>query len=477
MKPYLFLFSCILAMLMAACTDTGKPGAATPKTDPDSGAKQTDNRPVVRLHGAYATSNAGSNYRLQNLFDADSTTGWRTRNGAGPDEGVMLYFAEPSTIQFIQLRPLAGSADVPVTVYENGKSGPKGNLGQKITLSGQPLRSLYLRFGSPQSANTTKRTEADMKLAVETFPENGFVGLQHLQLFDAQGAELRIVAPLRIEGDARATSTLSPQSAYGVKNLFDARKEFVWVEGNAANDGKGESIQFNFREKVTITALQIRNGYQRSDEHFQANARLKAFSFGAAGATASTYALQDQQDPQMIGLQTPLEGQSFQLTIESAFPGKKYKDLALSDLVFFNGQDAFVVESGATENTSVAKLGDSPLNALLDRRIANQVSLPDLNIDQSFILRSDGTFVFYRNEKWIDGVDSEQLADGNWEILSADANKAQVKIFGKMTDLSRYEEYYKGTVNNQFTRIFKDVLTIDGKMIKGKDFMQPVYIH
>jgi hypothetical protein len=179
----------------------------------------------------------------------------------------------------------------------------------------------------------------------------------------------------------------------------------------------------------------------------------------------------------MIGLQTPLEGQSFQLTIESAFPGKKYKDLALSDLVFFNGQDAFVVESGATENTSVAKLGDSPLNALLDRRIANQVSMPDLNIDQSFILRSDGTFVFYRNEKWIDGVDSEQLADGNWEILSADANKAQVKIFGKMTDLSRYEEYYKGTVNNQFTRIFKDVLTIDGKMIKGKDFMQPVYIH
>jgi hypothetical protein len=476
MKLFYFLCASVLLIWPTACLDTGKPAGPNSKTDPNVTAAPADSRPVVALQGVYATSSAPGAYPVENLFDADSTSGWRSRNGAGPDEGLMLYFAVPTALQSIQLQAVSGSTNVPVTVYENGKAGSEGAPGSKINLSGKPVQSLYLRFGSPKGITRTNRTEPDMELAVESFPENGFVGIQQLQLFDAKGQALRLVAPSRVAGDVRASSTLSPESAYGVKNLFDARKEFVWVEGNAANDGKGVSLEFNFNQKVTITALQMRNGYQRSDEHFGANARLKDFSFGTKGAATLPYALKDQQDPQKITLQTPLEGQSFQLTIESAFPGKKYKDLAISELVFFNGDEAFVPAVGASENPGAAKMGNTPLNALLDRRIANQIDMPDVKVKQSLILRSDGTFVLYRTEKWIDGADSEQLADGNWEFLSGDANKAQVKIFGKMTDLSRYEEYYKGTVSDAFTRIFKDVLTLDGKTIKGKDFMQPIYI-
>ena len=69
---------------------------------------------------------------------------------------------------------------------------------------------------------------------------------------------------------------------------------------------------------------------------------------------------------------------------------------------------------------------------------------------RSIILRSDGTFVIYllETENAQDELDEASfvsIADGNWEILSADANKAKIKIFGKLLDASAIEAYYGGT--------------------------------
>ena len=43
------------------------------------------------LEGIYATSTAPGSV-LQYLFDVNPATIWYTRRGAGPDEGIMLYF-------------------------------------------------------------------------------------------------------------------------------------------------------------------------------------------------------------------------------------------------------------------------------------------------------------------------------------------------------------------------------------------------
>ncbi len=436
-------------------------------------ASPPDTRPLLRLNGAYATSSA-DRMPVENLFDRDSTTVWRTRTGAGPDEGIMLYFSEPTTLQGVRLTGLSGVPDVPVTVYENGQPGPTGNINQPITLGNKPLRSLYLRFGAPTGATAVRRTEGDRNIDVLPFAGTGSVGLSRLQLTDASGADVRIVAPTRRAGECRASSTLAPVSAYGTACLFDARKEFAWVEGNPATDGVGETLQFRFPDKTTITAVEISNGYQRSDEHYTANARVRAFSFGATGATAR-YELKDNQAPQKITLDKPVEGNDFELRIESTFPGKKYKDLAISELLFYNGAEAFTPVAAAVPAIA-AKSADSPLTAILDKRVANSIREPDMEAEQAIILRSDGTFVVYRSEKWTDGAGSEIVADGNWQLLNADTRTARVKIFGKLTDVSQYEAYYKGAVTTRFTRIFKDELTVDAATIQGKDFIQTLYI-
>ncbi|MDX2136059.1 MAG: hypothetical protein SFV52_14840 [Saprospiraceae bacterium] len=471
MKLYFFGISAALLIFLLRCGPIGtSPGgtANAPATPPSA---PPDARPILRLNGAYATSSA-EGAPVENLFDQDSATVWRTRAGAGPDEGIMLYFAEPATLQGVRL---AGVPDVPVTVYENGQPGATGGLNREIALGNKPLRSLYLRFGAPTGTTAVRRTVGDRNIDLLPFPGTGSVGLSRLQLFNASGEDLRIVAPARRTGECRASSTLSPASAYGTACLFDARREFAWVEGNPATDGVGEMLQFRFPVNTTITALEIRNGYQRSDEHFSANARVRAFSFGPTGGAPTRYELKDNQTPQKIVLEKPVEGNTFDLRIESVFPGKKYKDLAISELLFYNGAEAFVPVVAAVSGIA-GKISDSPLTAILDKRVANSIREPDLQAEQAIILRTDGTFVVYRNEKWTDGAGSEIVADGNWELLSADTRSARVKIFGKLTDVSQYDAYYKGAVTTRFTRIFKDELTIDGATIQGKDFIQTLYI-
>lgn len=72
---------------------------------------------------------------------------------------------------------------------------------------------------------------------------------------------------------------MTPKAAYHPIQLFDSRKEFVYAEG-APGAGENEALTFRFDENVKMNALKIWNGFQRSDKHYTANARIKSFEFG-----------------------------------------------------------------------------------------------------------------------------------------------------------------------------------------------------
>ena len=79
------------------------PAGTTPKTEnPTPAPAENDPRPPVFLEGLYATSTAAGQ-EIFNLFDNDAATGWRTATGAGPDEGVMLYFANAASVAQVQI--------------------------------------------------------------------------------------------------------------------------------------------------------------------------------------------------------------------------------------------------------------------------------------------------------------------------------------------------------------------------------------
>jgi hypothetical protein len=478
MKSRTVLFTALLAL--AGC------GGDAPKTGNSPASESpapttTDTRPITWLEGMYATSSSPA-HEVYDLFDDDPETIWQTQPGSGPDEGIMLYFTNALPLQSVQVVPEEGSfqsENAFVQTYVNGILGSGGKPGEQIALGKKSVKSLYIRFAKTGLEQTVKRDKEGAEVEIESFPSDAYVGIKELNVLNDKGERLRLVPPERVRGSQSASSILPPEMAYSPANLFDARKEFVWVEGNKTSAGIGETLTFGFEEPVKITAVQIWNGYQRSDNHYAANARVRNFEFGVKDGPGSAYTLRDTKAGQKIQLSTPAVGKDFELKITGIYAGNKFKDLAISDLVFFDGEKPFVMETKLPEQNKAAlrnKTGSSPLTQIFNRRISNSVEEAGVVTQQSLILRSDGTFVFYSNDTMPDGTVSQTVADGNWEMVSADVANFVIKVFGRWNNVSDIADYYRGTSSQNVTRIFSDELVTDGNIVKGKKMIGTFYV-
>ncbi len=462
-----------LLLFLSACGNEPGQKTANHSNSPEN-AVAPELPPATYLEGIYATSSAAGK-GIENLFDNDPNTLWQTLPGTGPDEGIMLYFQNALPITSMEIVAAEGSfnkdipeTEPPIQIYTNGQVANTGqpNVWMSTTENGL-VKSLYIRFLSTGKEETETLQKGINR---HSFPKDAFVAIREIKIVNDKGETLRLVPPQRLKGSLTASSTLAPEAAYSSANLFDSRKEFAWAEG-AASAGEGEVLTFEFDNAVNITAIQIWNGYQRSDEHFAANTRVRDFEFAAKGGSGQSYTLRDTKAGQKIELQSPAKGSAFELKIKSAYKGKSYKDLAISDIVFYDGERPFVLQSTLPEKyqaTLRTKAASSPIAALLNKRISNaiieDVTEGDVFFNaNSLILRSDGTFVYYSESSSGGNLDISTIADGNWELLS----DTQVKIFGKWTDQVNWPEYYEGNTQKTPTRIFNDVLTVNAKQVVG----------
>jgi hypothetical protein len=479
MQSKTVLFAALLAL--AACGGDAPKTDNSPSSTSPAPATSADARPIIWLEGIYATSSSPA-HEVYDLFDDDPGTGWQTQTGSGPDEGIMLYFTNALALQSVQVVLEDGSFQSEkafVQTYVNGSLSGGGKPGEPLALGKKLVKSLYIRFVKTGLEQIAKRDKEGAAVEIESFPSNAYIGVKELNVLNDKGERLRLVPPKREHGSQSASSILEPHLAYSPANLFDARKEFVWVEGNKTSAGEGETLTFRFGEPVKITAIQIWNGYQRSDDHFTANARVRDFEFGVKGGPVTTYTLRDTKAGQKIELSAAAEGQDFELKIKSIYPGKKYKDLAISDLVFFDGERPFIMDSKLAEQNQAAlrnRTGSSPLTKIFNQRICNSVEEAGVVTHQSLILRSDGTFVFYSNDTMPDGTVSQTLADGNWEMVSADVANFVIKVFGRWNNVSDFADYYRGTSSQNVTRIFSDELFTDGNIVQGKKMIGTFYV-
>jgi hypothetical protein len=130
-----------------------------------------------------------------------------------------------------------------------------------------------------------------------------------------------------------ATSVLAPQAgnSYAVGNLFDGNLTTAWVKGRPGS-GIGEWVVVEFAGGRRVTSLSIANGYQKSPEVFQANARVRKLRVVSSRGDTRIVSLDDRMGWQQIAVNPPLVGSWVQFVVEDVFPGSKYSDLALSEL-------------------------------------------------------------------------------------------------------------------------------------------------
>jgi hypothetical protein len=479
MRPTLAGSIVILAIVLAAC-----------KSDSTSEQKIEDVSPTIKplyLEGVYATSTRlpYADFSLQRILDGDEKTYWSTMTGAGPDEGFVLYFQEPTQIEFVTLRGASGAGLANITsiaLYADGHYSNYGSPNDTIKL-GKTISSLFVKVQGTDAGTTETVSSEDQgeQLSIMMFDSASAVGVSEFIVYGPKGP-IEVKAPHTVIGSVTASSVLKPASAYDPAQLFDSRKEFVWAEG-AKGSGENERLTFTFNEPQTITALKIWNGYQRSEKHFEANARVKAIEIGPKDGAKTVYELADSEEPQLLKLTTPLNGTALEMKVVSIFPGTSYKDLVISELVFYNDDVPFKIIDPAAEErhrSFISETQGSLLRKYLDKQLYNETSFYDERSEtRSIILRSNKTFVLYEEKKF-DGSEQDEdiqiVADGSWEVVEQNGSYAKIRVFGKLFNLSETIDYYKGNTSVEIVKIFQEHLTLTEGELQGEKFVDRFYL-
>lgn len=144
-----------------------------------------------------------------------------------------------------------------------------------------------------------------------------------------------IIRPTAVTSSSalKATST----NNYKATNLLDGDLATAWEEG-AEGPGIGEWVMFEFSRQVTLTRIEIANGYQKDDDRYFGNPRVRSLGVEYSTGTVQLIDLLDTRDYQaIIPTRQPVEW--VKLTIVSVYPGDIWDDTALSEVRIYSRPD------------------------------------------------------------------------------------------------------------------------------------------
>ena len=130
---------------------------------------------------------------------------------------------------------------------------------------------------------------------------------------------------------------------YMAENIHDFDLETAWVEGRE-DYGIGEYVVYTLdtREKgdhaLGVTTIILANGYKKTRRLWELNSRVKKIRMFVDEKSYAVLELLDSFEIQTISIgeiMLPKKGiMRFKFEIADVYPGKKYKDTAITELVF-----------------------------------------------------------------------------------------------------------------------------------------------
>ncbi|HJN72798.1 MAG TPA: hypothetical protein QGF58_02590 [Myxococcota bacterium] len=339
-------------------------------------------------------------------------------------EGLLLRFAEPFYFSKLEVSACSTGPAWTPTVFVNGARVDDRRLepgGTKAVQVGEVVKSVFVRMSHAE-------------------PGACMGGVRFL---DSKGEDLNVLPPRHVGAEVRASSTLEPADAYHTLYLVDSRTDFGWVEG-AKGTGAGESLSITLDEEVELHGVRLWNGYQRSEDHFKKNARLKkvTLSFDTGSVTLE---VPDAMGPSELSFD-PVKTRSLKLTIDEVTPGSRYEDLVISELELIDEDGPLSLRTwdDRAKALRTAHAGTA-LGALMDQQLESVCS--DEWITQAK-LRSNHSFVVYG-----ESMDTSTVFDGAWVPLGKEGAWTAVKLYGRRHRIrSTYQPYGTDTTDEE-TRI------------------------
>ena len=154
--------------------------------------------------------------------------------------------------------------------------------------------------------------------------------------------------------DISVSSSLTEGSTtYKAWYLSDGNFSNPWVEGKKG-EGIGEKIICKARRTMCITQIVLVNGFRKSQKTYTENCRVKKLGLYVDGNLYRTVELEDK--PYEVALKSNLletgdlllncthprdclwlnKGQTLELQILEVYPGSKYKDTCIGELIFLS---------------------------------------------------------------------------------------------------------------------------------------------
>ena len=117
---------------------------------------------------------------------------------------------------------------------------------------------------------------------------------------------------------------------YGPEKAIDGNLSTSWVEG-VGGPGIGESLTLDFRHPVHVTRFGIDVGYDRDDQVFEKNYRVKKVRLGFSDGSSSELSFEDRRGIQFINVPEKITGK-IEIVILEVYPTGKYEDTPISEV-------------------------------------------------------------------------------------------------------------------------------------------------
>lgn len=319
---------------MGAATAPPVPPASAPSAQPApapaSAAASPNSGPLLRCP-ACGVANAPTRTFCQScgarLASADRVAA-RSREEIAAAVAAVPQHAPP--------RPAPPSAPVPASRTGSGRSNPLGWIllvviagvlvGVGVIVVPGLLRGsgpAPLASSAPAAATQSASASAGASSAVSARPASPKPSA-------ATSKALRLTA-------ATASSVAQGNTAkYGPQNAIDGDAATSWQEGSPTEKGQWLEVAFG---ASTVTAMQIRNGFDASTALYKGNLRLKDVQISIDGGTPVSIRLKDTSSWQRVDLPATAGATRLRITIVSTYPavktsvpGTPFDDAAVSEV-------------------------------------------------------------------------------------------------------------------------------------------------
>ena len=412
-------------ILLLACS--GQPETPPAAKDPPEkpaleNTLETVSKPVPkaagpRLEAAVLTSGG----------DADGLvkgTGAWAPAGDPEGEGLLLRFAEPLYFTTFEVGACATGTPWTATVFVNGSRIQDQRL--------EPMQTVQVPVGNDARSVFVRMSDAEPGACMAS-----------VRFLDSKGQDLGVLPPRHVAAEVSASSTLDPADAYHTHYLVDSRTDFGWVEG-AKGAGVGETLSITLGEELTLEGVRLWNGYQRSDDHFAKNARLKRITLSFDEGEVSLE-VPDAMGPSDLAFD-PVTTTTLGLRIDEVVPGSRYEDLVISELALLDAEGAVSMRTFDDRATALrAAQSGKALGALMDQQLES--ACQDERISQ-LKLRSNHSFVLYD-----ESMDTSTVFDGAWVPIGKEGAWTTVKLYGRRHRIVSTWQPYGADTTDASTRI------------------------